>query len=238
MPSPPFLDTLSRAWQADNLHLLEHCWRPEAIQLTFSSMPDVSPVFFAARVKGRLQHALRQQGHPARFSRKLTVRSIGHNTTAEVEAYVRQQTDRSDHADERWHDKLKAHVVTNEQVDLTRPVETRSGRYWYNLHMVLAAAGRYRIGDEQTLATIGRTCQSIAEKKGYGLAETAIMPDHLHIALRGNIEHSPQEIVLSFQNNLAYCLGQKRIWQETYYVGTFGEYTMGAVRRGTYSPAT
>ncbi len=56
------------------------------------------------------------------------------------------------------------------------------------------------------------------------------MPDHLHMALRGNIQDSPQEIALGFQNNLAHLLGQTPIWREGFYVGTFSEYDMGAVR--------
>ncbi len=55
------------------------------------------------------------------------------------------------------------------------------------------------------------------------------MLDHLHLALRGNIQHSPQEIALSFQNNLAYMLGQKRIWDDGFYAGTFSEYDFGAI---------
>ncbi len=50
------------------------------------------------------------------------------------------------------------------------------------------------------------------------------------MALRGNIEHSPQDIALAFLNNLAYAMGQNAIWQSGYYAGTFGEYDMGAVR--------
>ena len=57
------------------------------------------------------------------------------------------------------------------------------------------------------------------------------MPDHLHAALCGNIQHSPQEIALAFQNNLAYALGQIKLWADTFYVGTFSEYDMWAIRR-------
>jgi len=57
------------------------------------------------------------------------------------------------------------------------------------------------------------------------------MPDHLHAAIRGNIKQSPQEIALAFQNNLAYVLGQVRLWASTFYAGTFGEYDMWAIRR-------
>ncbi len=56
------------------------------------------------------------------------------------------------------------------------------------------------------------------------------MPDHLHIALRGNLEHSPEEIALAFLNNLAYMMGQNAVWQFGYHVSTFGEYRMDAMR--------
>ena len=57
-------------------------------------------------------------------------------------------------------------------------------------------------------------------------------PDHLHAAMRGNAELSPEEIALAFQNNLAFVLGQRRVWENTYYVGTFGEYDLKVLRGG------
>ena len=56
------------------------------------------------------------------------------------------------------------------------------------------------------------------------------MPDHLHVALRGNIEHSTQDIALAVMNNLAYFVGSVPIWDCGYYAGTFGEYDMRSVR--------
>lgn len=47
--------------------------------------------------------------------------------------------------------------------------------------------------------------------------------------------------VLAFLNNLAYAMGQNRIWQNGCYVGTFSEYDMRVVRRladESASPAT
>ena len=35
--------------------------------MTFSVRPDVAPTFFTARVKGRLQHALRAAGTPVKM---------------------------------------------------------------------------------------------------------------------------------------------------------------------------
>jgi len=89
---------------------------------------------------------------------------------------------------------------------------------------------RYRIDAGRTARIISEVCRSVAAKKEYGLSAVSMMPDHLHLALQGVPEESPEEIALCFQNNLAWKLGQKRIWEANYYAGTTGEYTMQAVR--------
>ncbi len=67
------------------------------------------------------------------------------------------------------------------------------------------------------------------------------MPDHLHLALRGVIEESPEEIALSFMNNLSHFLQLGAVWRLGYYAGTFGEYNMRAIREAvrseSHSPA-
>jgi REP element-mobilizing transposase RayT len=97
--------------------------------------------------------------------------------------------------------------------------------------VVLVVAERLGIVDERFLRAIRDGCLKIAAKKGYEISRLAVMPDHLHLALRGDYRQSPDEIVAAFQNNLAYLVGQKPVWQDSYYVGTFGEYNMNAVRR-------
>ena len=62
------------------------------------------------------------------------------------------------------------------------------------------------------------------------IAALSVMPDHLHMALRGNIEWSPAEIALVFQNGLARAAGC-RVWQDWYYAGTFSEYDLDVIRR-------
>lgn len=56
------------------------------------------------------------------------------------------------------------------------------------------------------------------------------MPDHVHMALRGNIERSPEEIALVFQNGLARSAGCK-VWQDGFYAGTFSQYDLDVIRR-------
>jgi REP element-mobilizing transposase RayT len=191
-------------------------------------------VTLAGRVKGRIQHHCRRRGTPIDFSRKLAVRSVGDPTRAQVEAYIRSQVPKQALADERFRQMLTSFTVVNPQVDLSQPSETNSGRYWYNLHLVLVVSERYRLGDVAALAKIRDTTLRICVKKGYEASTVAVLPDHLHLAVRGAVAQSPEEIALAFLNNLAYALDQRRWWEAGYYAGTFGEYGMAAVRhKGT-----
>jgi REP element-mobilizing transposase RayT len=81
------------------------------------------------------------------------------------------------------------------------------------------------------LARLRDTVSRICLRKGYRASASAVLPDHLHIALRGALEQAPEAIALSFLNNLAFSLGQQMWWESGYYAGTFGEYGMAAVRR-------
>ena len=221
----------ARTWETDGLRLLEATSDNDSIQLLFSALPYVSPVTIAVRAKGRLQHTAKQLGQACNFSRKLSVRSIGDNTTSQVERYIRAQVAKEDFVDPRLVDTLDQFTVIDNTVDLSKPTASRSGRYWYNLHIVLVMRQRGNVVDEYCLRNIRDTSLAVANKKEYRIAALSLMPDHLHMALRGHIQHSPQEIVLAFQNSTAWRLGAKAIWQDSYYVGTFSEYDMNAIRR-------
>jgi REP element-mobilizing transposase RayT len=231
LPATAPLDQLAPLWEQDGLRLLEHKWSSESVQLTFSTRPDVSPVFLAARAKGRLQHAMhRTNARFAVFSRKVSVRALGENTTQQVLAYIAAQVGKEHFVDRRFEESMKEFTVVCRDVDLAKPTESARGRYWYNLHVVLVAEGRCPTTDRSVLARIRDGCFQIAKKKGYAIGGLSVMPDHLHVALRGAIQQSPQETALAFQNNLAWLLGQVRIWRDGFYAGTFGEYDMGAIR--------
>ena len=165
------------------------------------------------------------------FSRKVAVRSIGDNTRREVEGYIAGQVEKEQFADEIFAKAMAEFTIVNPEVDLSRPSESACGRYWYNLHLVLVTEQRLRCSDRETLQSLRDGCMQIAAKKGHAVSRLSVMPDHLHLALRPAIEESPVDVVFAYQNNLAFLLGQKRVWQDSYYVGTFGEYTMQAVRK-------
>ena len=182
LPAETFFASISPAWELDGLRLLESRWAPDMIQLSFSTKPDVAPVFVAARAKGRLQHALREAGQPCPFSRKLSLRSVGDNTTQIVTDYISRQVAKSDYVDPRFKDFLSRFTREDSAVDLSQPTATVSGRYWYNLHLVLVVSDRFPIVAEAAQTTIRDRCFVIAAKKGYAVRALSLMPDHLHLA--------------------------------------------------------
>jgi REP element-mobilizing transposase RayT len=164
------------------------------------------------------------------FTRKLSVRSVGENTRAQVEAYIRKQLNKELLIDAALREKLRQFTVTQSEVDLSAPAESARGRYWYNLHLVLVARDRDVSAHLPRLATLRDACLRIADKKSHAVSTLSVMPDHIHMALRGDSEHSSEQIALGYLNNLTYMLNELAPWSENYYVGTFSEYDMGAIR--------
>jgi len=217
---------ISPLWQEDGLMLGEHRVCGDKVQILFSARHDVAPVVFAARIKGRLQHALRQNGTPVKFSRKVAFRCLGNNTSDVVTGYLRKQVSKEGFVDPRFEKRMQEFTVVRDDVDLAEPFATVRGRYWYNLHLVLVVDGRVQFKMTEPLAKLRDGCLRIASQKGYRLKSVAVMLEHIHISLGGVPDHSPEEIALTFMNNLVWIMGKNRIWKDEYYVGTFSEYAL------------
>lgn len=229
-PNPPFFDQLDKAWEKDNCSRVSTLWAEDRIQFGFSVAPIVSPVEFVSRIKGRLQHAMRSHGDTIRLSRKVAFRAIGKNQTNEVANYVSKQVDKQPFVDVKFTQMLKGFTTVNSTKLLQEPSRSNSGRYWYNLHLVLVVAGRGRLGHEADFAKLDRIVAATADKYQHDLAVRAWMPDHLHVALRGNINQSPADIALAIMNNTSYAVGQDAIWQYGFYTGSFSEYDLGGLK--------
>lgn len=228
---PQLIEDTKSAWETDGLRVLQHRWTEDQIQILFSGTPDVSPLMVATRAKGRLDHAIRAAGETLPFSRKVALRAIGDNTREDIEGYIRQQVAQERFVDPRFSELLSQFTVAVSEVDLSQPSESARGCYWFNLHIVLVTAQRYPFTDVKTLQLLFDGVFRIARKKEHLISSLSIMPDHVHIALRPKTDEIPAHVARSYQNNLAYFLKRGRIWEDSFYVGTFGEYTTQAVRR-------
>ena len=230
-PAPPPLElvpNLAAALKPDGLIVESHTWRPDQIQVTVAAPPEAAPVWIAQRLKGRLDHLLRTQGTPTKFSRKVSLRAIGHNRTETVDRYVRDQLEHVDLADARYRETLASVALNDDTVDLSEPSISSHGRYWYSLHLVFVVAARHRIGGRKFLERLRDRVMDASENQDCALKRVAIMPDHMHVALRGNPSRSPSEIAVGVQEATAQAAGC-RLWDHAFYVGTFGDYDHGAV---------
>ena len=215
-------------WRGDGFDVLLTEASGGKIQVTAGVLPDVAPAFFAARIKGRLDHAFRKAAIPAAFSRKVGARTLAMNTRPVVENYLRTQVDRSDLADPRYRASLKAASFEDPGVDLAVPSETNSGRYWYDLHLVFVTADRYRYGAKEFWSAMREAFLAAAREDGCVVKALAVMPDHVHIALRGNVALSPREIGTRLFTRTRRTAGF-RVWRESFYAGSVGEYSLSVI---------
>ena len=224
LPLQPNLKESDSLWERDGLRRLGTRWTGTLAQMTFEVGPGISPLFFASRVKGRLDHALRKAGTPTAWSRKIGFRVLGENTESVVEGYLRQQQIRAELADPAYRRTLAEFSAEFPSVRLEDPAETNSGRYWYNLHLVAVTNDRWRMGREDYLPILSKAIPGWAVEEGAALRSMALMPDHLHLALRGDPARTPGEIAASLYralNHSARC----RLFSDRVYVGTFSSYT-------------
>jgi REP element-mobilizing transposase RayT len=237
LPGGDFLAALDAAWASDGLRRIAQRWQDDLVQFTFEAPGDVSPEFVAGRAKGRLDHALRQAGWRHGFERKVAVRSLGENTLEVVLCYIARQLDRADLADPRYVSSLAEAAWEDGDIDLEEPVASDFGRYWYNLHLVAVTNGRWRIGREDFLPKVTAAVKSWSEQLGSGAAgrekpgvhSLAVMPDHVHLAVRGPTAESPDGIAGSLRealNRAAGCL----LFDPRVYAGTFSSYPLSHVR--------
>ena len=217
------------AWLKDGFTLGEWRTKEGLIQCLFDVSPEIAPTEFTRKVKGRIDNALRKLGTPMKFSRKVSMRSLGDNTRKIVEGYVAKQVRKSDYVDERFKKILGEFTEKCGEIDLSEPYRLAHSSYWYNIHLVIVVDDRrIPIATDDNLRKIKSVIPRIAEKKKCEVAGFSVMPDHIHIALKGNPEMSPMDIGLGFMNNLAHVFGM-RCWNREFYVGTFSEYTVNQV---------
>jgi REP element-mobilizing transposase RayT len=232
--SPPknfdWLEDLKRTTEPDHIRILNHSFDPPHVsKFLVSTLPAVAPELIPHRVKGRLQHLLQREMQNA-FRRNYSLRSIGSTKRDKVEAYLAPQLEHHTMADERVQERLTQYQIHDPQVDLSDERQTSHAIYWYNLHLVFVMRDRDMYLAHEELSALREMARGAAKAKGHLLSRAAILPDHVHLALGCNLHESPEVVALSYMNNLCFTLGMKAVFQYSDWVGTFGEYDLGAVK--------
>lgn len=221
---------LSQAIEPDDVRLLEVAINDENIQFLLSTKPEISPAAVVRSIKGRLQYLLRNS-IPKLWRRHYSIASVGDANNEALQGYVGRQVEHHPMADLRVVDRLSRTQFHDPHVDLNIARASAHGRFVHNLHVVIENTGRLTDVREEWLQTTRQMAIAVCRKKGWLLSRLGIVGNHIHVLLGCGVDENPCGVVLSLMNNLAYAHGMKRVFENSFYVGTFGPYDHQAIRR-------
>lgn len=167
---------------------------------------------------------------PKVFRRNYRIKSVGSARRDAVEAYVGRQLDHHPQADPRLQQRLAEFQIVEPAVDLSRVRYSAHGQFLYNLHVVLENADNLPDVRVETLRATRSMIQGVCRKKEWLLSRAGIVANHLHLSVGCGVDESPSQVALALLNNLAYAQGMKAAYRFGYYVGTFGNVDIGAMR--------
>lgn len=230
-PAEIWIESLRSKTECDGVRILEHRFtQSNSSQFLLSTKPNVAPAAAIRSVKGRLQHLVRST-LPKAFRRNYSIHSVGSANVDAIQQYVESQIEHHALADPRMQEQIARFQFCDQDVDLSVVRPSSHGEFIYNLHLVLVHLERLPDVREESWQLTRDTIRRIANKKGHLISRAGLLVDHVHSAIGCDVIDSPEEIALSYLNNLSYVQGMKTIYQYGYYVGTFGPYDLDAIRR-------
>lgn len=213
----------------DDLKLLEHRISENQIQFLLSARPSHSPVHLTKVTKAKLVLAFSQENIYKSLTREFALRSVGENTTRDLEHYLREQVNRRTFVDDRFADSLRPYSKEYD-IDLEKCAATKYGHYWYDLHLVLGTNDRYDVALPEVWHEIVQASESWHQEQGHRLKAISLLPDHVHLLLRPNLNTSPYLVGEGLIERLNQVKIMRNIYHSTFYVGTHGIYAMNAIR--------
>lgn len=232
--SPPgsdeWLSSLKLATKADGIRVLRHRFGQNSSSLFLvSTRPDVPSSQISGSLKGRLQYLVRHQ-RPRAFQRNYDLQSIGSTRGAKAEAYVASQIQQHPPANNQLKSQFSDLQIVNPHIDILKPRFTAHGRCTCNLHLVFVHANRETETRKEIWMAVREMLRKASSAKGHLLSRVGIAPDHLHLSLGTRSDVSPQDVALSYLNNIAFVHGMKPVFMHGCYISGFGEYDLGAIR--------
>lgn len=235
--SAEWLPDLVSATKADGIRILRHRFAEGDNSLFLvSTRPDVPPSKIPWSLKGRLQHLMGARIRHA-FQRNYDLKTVGSTRGEKVAAYVSSQLRQHPTLSDRVRGQFEGLQIINPDVDLLKPRYTAHARCTCNLHLVFVHADRRYEIREDIWVKVREMLRKASAGKSHLLSRVGIVPDHLHLSIGIQPDDTPQDVALSYMNNIAYVSGMKPVLMHGCYIAGFGEYDLGAIRPGTVVPA-
>jgi len=230
-----WLPELQRLSEAAGVRILNHRFRTATCsQFLISTRPPLEPLAIPKGVKGRLQALVRRDRANA-LQRNYHLQSLGSTQREKVEHYVAGQL--VHHADSKDDDAFPAIdcdladlQIVNPDVDLSRQRFTSHARYRCNLHIVLRLHKQFADPDSQQLERIRKAIRITAQRHDHLLSRVGLLNDHVHLVLGIGVDQSPLDVALPYMNNIAWMFEMQPVLWKSCYLGTIGEYDLGAIR--------
>jgi REP element-mobilizing transposase RayT len=230
-PKATWYEPLKAALEPDGVRILEaRLAQPHLAQFFVSTQQAITPSEIVRFIKARWQYLLRSQ-QPSAFQRNYFIGSVGKANSEALDHYVARQIEKHPMADDRVTARLAELQFHNPKVALDEEQRSSHGRFVHSLQVVVeCVAGWNEIRDEVQTASRNMIVRA-SNAKGWRLARTGLLSNHIHILLGCGVTESPESVALSLLNNLAFVQGMKPVYRFSYYVGTFGKYDRNAIRR-------
>jgi len=229
---PPIgsLAPIEKALEADGIRVLSRRYAPpNMLQLILSTQPHLAPATIVQRTKGRLCYGWKAFANVS-AKKQYALRSYGTQEREIIEAYIAGQSAHHPMATDRANELFDELSFSDPEVHLENPIKIERSLIWFNLHIVLVHAERWRTVNRDLLLRVQTMVQSVCKKYQWRLSRCGILAYHLHIALGANVGDSVEDVVLRLMNNLAFVHRMKAVYQFSAYVGTFGEYDQRAIQ--------
>jgi REP element-mobilizing transposase RayT len=231
LPDPSaWLPKLKTATETDGVRILEHHRQNNTHQFLISTQPFIAPSQSIHSVKARFQYLIRD-AVPQAFRRNYHIQSIGSAKREAIQNYVSSQTSHHIMADHRVQQRFADSQFHDPSANLSAPRRSAYGQFVYNLHLVFVHRERLNDIRPQYLEETQSMLKRASAHHKHLLSDVGILSDHVHLAIGCDIKESPLTVALSYLNNLAYAQGMKVAYQHGGYLGTFGEYDLGAIRQ-------
>jgi REP element-mobilizing transposase RayT len=231
IPEPAqWIKELSQACEPDGIRILEaNRSNNDALMLLLSTQPQVKATTIVQRVKGRLQHMLRERGGIA-WRRNFRLTAVGDANAARVDKYVADQLVHHPMASPMSQQNLAELGWEDRTVNIAIPINSSHGQYALGLHCVLVHAERWRNADRRFVEmTRNRILKTLADWN-CNAARIALLADHVHFTMQLHYDASPSDVMLAIMNETCESQNGLRMWMDGFYVGTVGTYDMAAVR--------
>jgi hypothetical protein len=228
--SDSWLAELQAGTKKDGVRVLSHHFSTKGCsQFLLSTLPTVRPVDAVRSVKGRLQTLLRRTMVQA-FLRNYDLHSVGSTTREKAEAYVASQLEHHSATVGEVLHHLADLQFSDPDVDLSAAQYSAHARHRCNLHLSFVHDGRSRVIWIPQLTAARNMILRACAAHGIRLSRIGLLPDHLHLIVGLSHETAPIDAALSLMNNIAFVYDMRPILMPSCFLGTIGEYNLGAVR--------